>query len=140
MHRKINVKIKAPYHIEQALHGDVGFDVRASEKTYIFPMETKTISTGVYVELPEGVECQVRPKSGLSSKGLLVHFGTVDTGYRGEIGVTVTNLTDKNYVFNEWDKVAQLLFKKYDPVILEVVDEIDTNTHRKDKGFGSTGK
>ena len=143
----IQVKVKAPYKIEPALNGDVGCDVLTQEDIEIYPQETFTVRTGIYVELPEGVEVQVRPKSGLSSKGLLVHWGTVDTGYRGEILVTVTylgnlmaNIFNPPYRFKKGDKIAQLVFKRYEAVKFELVDEIDKETERGENGHGSTGR
>lgn len=138
----IQVKVKSPYELRPALDGDIGIDVYAQENITIQPMETVRIPTGVYLELPEGVECQVRPKSGLSSKGLLVHLGTVDSGYRGEIDVSVTylNVPFTPYTFKKGDKIAQLVFKRYETVKFELVDEIDKETERGENGHGSTGR
>ena len=154
----IKVKVKSHFEMKQALDGDVGFDVRATEDIYIPNLATVTIPTGVYVELPEGVECQVRPKSGLSSEGILVHFGTVDNGYRGEIGVNVTNINNKTHTIpvdskgevvrlekgkplyiEKGQKIAQLVFKRYENVDLTFIKSISTDTDRGSNGFGSTG-
>ena len=152
----LNIKVKAPYELKIAHEGDIGFDVYAQEDLTIKNLETKLVSTGVYVELPKGWECQVRPKSGLSSKGVLVHFGTVDNGYRGEIKVNVTNINNEEYTISIGDdsakmeygrplqikkgqKIAQLVFKRYDKVEIEMVNEIDKDTSRSEDGFGSTG-
>lgn len=142
----IQVKVKAPYKIAPALNGDVGCDVLAQENIIISPMQTVSIPTGVYVELPKGIEVQVRPKSGLSRKGLLIHFGTVDTGYRGQILVTVTylgnlmaNIFNPPYRFKKGDKIAQLVFKRYEEVEVIEVDEMDSDTERVTNGHGSTG-
>lgn len=136
----ISVKVQTKHEFDTALDGDIGFDIRASETVLLKPMATATIPTDVRVELPYGVEAQVRPKSGLSSKGVLVHFGTVDTLYRGVIGVNITNLTGKDLLIEENQKIAQLVFKRFENVKIQLVDEIDTNTERGENGFGSTGK
>lgn len=149
----IEVKIKSPFDIKQALDGDVGFDIRATEDVYIPNLATVTIPTGVYVELPQGVECQVRPKSGLSSEGILVHFGTVDNGYRGEIGVNITNINNRpnkekffgieigeSIHIKKGQKIAQLVFKRYENVDLVFTESISIDTDRGSDGFGSTGR
>lgn len=153
----IKIKVKAPYAIEIAKKGDIGHDIRSIENVKIEAMETKLIHTGVYLELPEGVECQVRPKSGLSSQGILVHFGTVDEGYRGEVMVAVTNINNRDntivipdgravYAKGETieisanQKIAQLVFKEYKKTDVEMVEEISDETERGTDGFGSTGK
>ena len=152
----INIKVKAPYELKIAHEGDVGFDIYSKYDITIQNLETKTIPSGVYLELPKGVECQVRPKSGLSSKGVFIHFGTVDNGYRGEVGVNVTNINNEDYILDLQDgmavlskgkpitiekgqKIAQLVFKKYENVEIEMVSEIDKDTLRSEDGFGSTG-
>ena len=151
------VKVKAPYVLEKALEGDVGYDIRATKAVSIDNFSTVTVPTGVYLELPPGYEAQVRPKSGLSSRGVIVHFGTVDNLYRGEVGVNITNVNyefDLNIVgegifkrvygkpllIKKGQKIAQLVFKKCDDIIIENVPEIDINTERGTDGFGSTGE
>lgn len=136
----MKVKVKAPYQMAIAHEGDVGIDVYAIEDVVLKRFETKVIPTGVYLELPQGVECQVRPKSGLTSKGVIVHLGTVDNLYRGEIGVNTTNLSENDILtISKGAKIAQLVFKKYENVEIIMVDEVDSNTGRGQDGFGSTG-
>lgn len=137
------IPYKAPYELTKGHESDSGYDVRCLEDTYLLPGETKLIGTGVQVELPEGYECQVRPKSSLSSQGILIHLGTVDQGYRGEIMVTATNLNrvgDTTVRFREFQKIAQLVFTERSSVNTKQVEVIDIKTTRGDKGFGSTGK
>lgn len=137
--QELNIKIQSEYKIKQAHKGDIGHDIRSLDDYILRVWETALIRTGVRLELPEGVECQVRPKSGNSSKGILVHFGTVDTEYRGEVMVTVTNLTGANLTIPQGYKIAQLVFKEYKLVNFNVVEEIDDNTERGTNSFGSTG-
>ena len=143
MDEKMNqvIKYKAPYELKKGHETDSGYDVRLDTKSLsIKPFETVKLPTGVYLDLPYSHEVQVRPKSGLSSKGLLVHFGTVDSGYRGEVLVIATNLTDKPFALKADEKIAQLVFVKKDVVELEQVEEISNNTNRGTGGFGSTGR
>lgn len=135
------MKYKSPYELIKGERGDSGYDVRCvGGDVIIKPMETLMIDTGVKVELPSHIEAQVRPKSGKSKNGLLVHFGTVDSGYRGTIKVVVTNLNEKNmHIFN-MEKIAQLVFSLKHPIFLLKSDDIDEKTDRGANGFGSTGR
>lgn len=137
--RELNIKIQSEYPINPAHKGDIGRDIRSLDDYILRVGETALIRTGVRLELPKGVECQVRPKSGNSTKGILVHLGTVDTEYRGEVMVTVTNLTNANLTIPKGYKIAQLVFKEYKPVNLNLVKEISEDTSRGTNGFGSTG-
>lgn len=135
------MKYKSPYELIKGERGDSGYDVRCIDGDILIkPMETMMIDTGVKVELPSHIEAQVRPKSGKSKNGLLVHFGTVDSGYRGNIKVVVTNLNKKNMNIEHMEKIAQLVFSLKDEVELLKSDDIDENTERGSNGFGSTGR
>ena len=135
------IKYKAPYELVKGHETDSGYDVRLDIRLLLIkPFATVTLPTGVYLDLPSNYEVQVRPKSGLSSKGLLVHFGTVDSGYRGEVLVIATNLTNEPFELRADEKIAQLVFVKKDIVELEQVEEISNNTNRGTGGFGSTGR
>ena len=135
------VKYKAPYELKKGHETDSGYDVRLNTVLLLIkPFETVKLPTGVHLDLPSNYETQVRPKSGLSSKGLLVHFGTVDAGYEGEVLVIATNLTSKPFDIREDEKIAQLVFVEKDIVELEQVEEITNNTSRGTGGFGSTGR
>lgn len=123
--------------------GSAGMDVRAaiSKPINLKPMERAIIKTGLYVELPAGVEAQVRARSGLAIKhgiSLVNGIGTIDSDYRGEIGVILINLGDKHYTINRGDKIAQLVFMKYERVELESVEQL-SETKRGAGGFGHTG-
>lgn len=140
-----NINYVSPYVLEKGKESDSGYDLRLQaikdkENNIIESLETVLIHTGVYLELPDDIEVQLRPKSSLSLKGLLVHFGTVDSGYRGELLVAMTNL-NKDKVELEYNrKIAQIVFNKKTDVDLEKVNEINKETDRGEGGFGSTGK
>ena len=135
------IKYKAPYELKKGHETDSGHDVRLDTKSlFIKPFTTVKLPTGVCLDLPYNYEVQVRPKSGLSSKGLLVHFGTVDSDYRGEVLIIATNLTSEPFELRTDEKIAQLVFVKKDIVELEQAEEISSDTTRGTDGFGSTGR
>lgn len=128
------------YSLLKAHPTDSGFDLKSTEDFILQPREIKLISTGIKLKLPENYEAQVRPKSGLSSKGFMVYLGTVDNEYRGEVKVIVQNNSNRNITIESGQKVAQLVFNKLDNIELVTISDIDENTNRGDNGFGSTGK
>lgn len=124
--------------------GCSGMDVRANikEKIRLYPLERVLIPTGLRFELPENMEIQVRPRSGLALKqGITVLNtpGTVDESYRGEVGVILINLSNKLVVIEPGDRIAQLVFSDVTKVSLVEIEEIDENTERGSKGFGDSG-
>ena len=120
---------------------DTGYDLYAQEDIEIFPQLTARVKTGVAVEFPTGYGGNIRPRSSVSKKGLHVHEGTIDNGYRGEILVTVTNLNHNVEVkVKAGDRIAQLVIEKVIDADMVQVESIDLNTDRGDKGFGSTGR
>ena len=123
--------------------GYAGADLRAylAEPVTIMPGERKLIPTGLFVELPPGVEAQVRARSGLSIKhgiGLVNGVGTVDSDYRGEWNVPVINFGDQPYTIHDGDRIAQVVFSSYLKAEFKVSEEID-ETERGSGGFGHTG-
>jgi len=121
-----------------------GVDLRAnlSESFTLQPMEREIVKTGLFLEIPEGYEAQVRPRSGLAIKhGITVlnSPGTIDADYRGEIGVILVNLSKAPFVIEDGDRIAQLVFAKVEQAEWEVKDEL-SETERGAGGFGSTGK
>ncbi|HLW39749.1 MAG TPA: dUTP diphosphatase [Brumimicrobium sp.] len=121
-----------------------GVDLRAnlSESFTLQPMEREIVKTGLFLEIPEGYEAQVRPRSGLAIKhGITVlnSPGTIDADYRGEIGVILVNLSKAPFVIEDGDRIAQLVFAKVEQAEWEVQDEL-SETERGAGGFGSTGK
>ena len=121
-----------------------GLDLRANiiEKITLTPFERKLIPTGLSISIPEGYEAQVRPRSGLSIKNgitVLNSPGTIDSDYRGDIGVILINLSNESYDINPGDRIAQLVFSKYEEI--EWVTVLDLPVSRRgESGFGSTGK
>lgn len=157
MNNKPTVKYLECYEheLKQAKEGDVGIDIRASENITIRPNETVIVPTNLFIEIPKEIRwCEVRPKSGLSSKGIKVDLGTIDRGYRGEIGVITSNFCYRDYVYKdnngieacsytcypieikEGQKIAQLVFPS--EVEFEPIEEL-SDTERGHNGFGSTG-
>jgi len=121
-----------------------GMDVRANitEPVVLESMERALIKTGLSIELPVGMECQVRPRSGLAYKqGITVLNapGTIDADYRGEIGVILVNLSNENVTIHPNDRIAQLVFAKHERIHWISATEL-SETERGSGGFGSTGK
>lgn len=121
-----------------------GMDVRANIDGSIVlkPLERATVPTGLYVELPVGVEMQVRPRSGLAAKhGLTVLNapGTVDADYRGEVRVILVNLSSEPFEIKPGERIAQLVIARHERAAWEPADELSA-TDRGEGGFGSTGK
>ena len=122
--------------------GDAGLDLYSVEEVKINPSETALIKTGIKIELPPQTEAQVRPRSGLALKNgitVLNTPGTIDEGYRGEIGIILINHGKEMFVVEKGMKIAQMVVK---PVWYVEVDEVEelSETERAEGGFGSTGK
>lgn len=127
--------------------GAAGMDLHANNQSPILiePGKRASVSTGLYMEIPEGYEGQIRPRSGLTLKHgvtVLNAPGTIDSDYRGEIKVILHNTSDKNFFVNYGDRIAQMIFAKYERATFSEVDSIDGMqvTDRGAGGFGSTGK
>lgn len=121
--------------------GDAGMDLYSIDATDIFPGEIRLIHTGLCVQLPDNTEAQVRPKSGIALEhGITVLNtpGTIDGGYRGEIGIIIINHGKKTYHVAKGMKIAQMVVK---PILRVEVEEQDnlSDTERGNRGFGSTG-
>ena len=120
-----------------------GMDIRAFIKhsTIIKPMERVLIKTGLFIELPKTIEAQVRPRSGLALKNgitVLNSPGTIDADYRGEIGVILINLSNKNFTVESGDRIAQLVISKHESIAWEIRTQLGSS-QRGISGFGSTG-
>ena len=120
-----------------------GMDLRAfiTEPIILGVLDRALIPTGLYIEMPEGYEAQVRPRSGLSIKhGVTVinSPGTIDADYRGEICVELINLSNKSYTIESGERIAQLVFNKYEQAEFIEVEEL-SETERGEGGFGHTG-
>lgn len=127
-----------------ATEGAAGMDIRAhlNAAVTLQPLERNLIPTGLYIELPEGFEAQIRPRSGLAIKhgiSCLNSPGTIDADYRGEIKVILINLSNEAHTIEPGDRIAQMIIQKIEQVTLIEVDEID-ETPRGTGGFGHTGK
>lgn len=123
--------------------GSAGMDLRAANTAPITlkPMERTLVPTGIFLELPQGIEGQVRARSGLSIKHgitMINAIGTIDSDYRGELRIPVVNLSQEEYTIRYGDRIAQLVLARYERVELEPVDRLD-DTARGSGGFGSTG-
>lgn len=139
---KITNKSKHPLPKYETL-GASGMDIRADIETTIDiePLGRVLIKTGLYLEMENGLECQVRPRSGLAlKKGLSVLNtpGTIDADYRGEIGVILVNLSNVAVSIEDGERIAQLVFCKVEHVSLTEVTVL-TDSERGAGGFGSTG-
>ncbi len=122
----------------------VGLDVRANttEAIRLAPLERVLVPTGLYVEIPEGYEIQVRPRSGLAAKyGISVANapGTIDPDYRGEIKVILVNLSNEVFELKPGERIAQLVVAQFTRIEWESVEQL-SDTERGAGGFGSTGR
>ena len=120
-----------------------GMDLRAQLDSPIVlePLERGIVKTGLFIELPVGVEAQVRPRSGLAiKKGVTVLNapGTIDADYRGEIGVILINLSNKAFTISHGDRIAQLVIAKHETITWKPAEKL-SDSDRGTAGFGSTG-
>lgn len=124
--------------------GDSGFDLRANERGSLKPLERKLVGTGLYFELPDGYELQIRPRSGLAYKNgvtVLNSPGTVDTGYRGEIKVLLVNISNEKFTWDKGERIAQgVVSHRISSDFGDLIEVLEINeSERGDGGFGSTG-
>lgn len=125
----------------QANKGDAGFDLFSIEEKVIKPGEAALIKTGLKIELPEGTEAQIRPRSGLALKHCVTVLnspGTIDEGYRGEIGIILINHGKEAFKVHNQMRIAQLVIKEVPKVRLIEAEQL-TSTERGEGGFGSSG-
>lgn len=120
-----------------------GMDLRANIKEGIIirPLDRALIPTGLHIALPEGYEAQIRPRSGLAlKKGItcLNTPGTIDSDYRGDVGVILANISQEDFVVNPGDRIAQMIINKVERAEFELVESLD-ETERGEGGFGHTG-
>lgn len=143
----MNIKI-----INRSKHGlprystlhSAGMDIRADidNSIIIEPGCRVLVNTGLYLEIPEGYEAQIRPRSGLAIKhGITVlnSPGTIDADYRGEVCIILINLSDQNFTIADGDRICQMIIARHERAQWIVVDELDVSD-RGDGGFGHTGK
>lgn len=141
---KVKVKNNSKHSLPNyETNASAGMDVRANIEANIKlnPFERVLVKTGLFLEIPEGFECQVRPRSGLAlKKGLTVlnSPGTIDADYRGEVGVILINLSQEEVVIEDGERIAQLVFAQVEQANWEEAVEL-SETNRGAGGFGSTG-
>ncbi|MEM9363248.1 MAG: dUTP diphosphatase [Bacteroidota bacterium] len=120
-----------------------GMDLRANldAPMVLKPLERSIVPTGIFLELPVGIEAQVRPRSGLAAKkGITVLNapGTIDADYRGEVGVILVNLSNEDFIVNDGERIAQMVIAKHERADWEEAEQL-SETVRGSGGFGSTG-
>lgn len=128
---------------EYKTDGAAGMDLYAyiQEPIVLKPLERALVSTGIKIELPKGYEAQVRPRSGMALKNglsVLNSPGTIDSDYRGVVGVIAINLSNQSYVIQPNERIAQMVIAKHEQPEIEVVMEL-SETERGEGGFGHTG-
>lgn len=145
--KNIKVKIVNKSHHSLPAYSTIdsaGMDLRAylpNGSITLRPMQRCLVPTGIHIELPQGYECQIRPRSGLALKhGLTIvnSPGTIDADYRGEIGVILMNLGTEPFVVNDGERVCQMVVKEYTRVEWQPTDSLESS-ERGEGGFGHTG-
>ncbi len=142
---KINIVNRSKHPLpEYKTKLSAGMDIRANLNGLITlkPLDRKLVPTGLFIELPEGYEAQIRPRSGLALNeglGILNSPGTIDADYRGEIGIIVVNLSNNVVTIKDGDRICQMVIQKVEQPELIEVQELG-NTERGAGGFGHTGK
>ena len=144
---RVKVKVINRSHHQLPAYGTfeaAGMDVRAylpNGPVVLKPLQRALIPTGLYMQLPEGYECQIRPRSGLALNygiSIVNSPGTVDADYRGEIGVILINMGEDDFTVNDGERICQMVVTRYSHVTWEEAKELD-HTKREDGGFGHTG-
>jgi dUTP pyrophosphatase len=145
MQQQVQIVNKSHHSLpEYATSGSSGMDIRAFLPAPILmkPMERVLVPTGLFMAIPENMEVQVRPRSGLAIKQGITCLntpGTIDADYRGEIKVILINLSQEVQTIQDGDRIAQMVFQKVEKVNWELVQQLET-TERGEGGFGHTGK
>lgn len=141
---KVQVVNKSPFPIpDYKTLGSAGIDLHASidKPILLKSLERTLVPTGLFLSIPKGYEGQIRARSGLALNhgiSLANGIGTIDSDYRGEVGIILVNLSKEDYIINRGDRIAQLVFIKYEKIEFEEVDSLD-KTNRGVGGFGHTG-
>lgn len=134
--KKLTESAKLPFHAHK---GDAGIDLFSDEETVIYPGETKAVSTGISLEIPEGYVGLIWDRSSMAFRySIHTLSGVIDSGYRGEIKVIINNLGKEEFRIEKGMKFAQMLIQ---PVLAVEIEEVEllTETSRQEGGFGSTG-
>jgi dUTP pyrophosphatase len=145
MHDVIIKVINTSGHIlpEYATNGSAGMDIMASLPTPVIlqPLERAMIPTGLYFEIPQGYEAQMRPRSGLAIKHGITCLnspGTIDSDYRGELKVILINLSNEKHIISNGERIAQVVISKVEKALLQPVQQLQESV-RGAGGFGHTG-
>lgn len=143
--KKLHPDAKAPHKAHNDIHHpDAGWDLFALQETELLPGEVKLIPTGIAIELPEGTvnhffEAQIRSRSGHRKQGIVVPVGTIDAGYRGDVGCIIFNLSPNAYTIKKGEKICQMVVVQLPRTKMQIVEEL-SESRRGEGGFGSTGK
>ncbi len=138
----IRYKSEKQFKLLKNKSSDACYDISTTEAVTLRKGTRTKLKTGIYIEIPENYEIQVRSRSGMAlNHGIFVlnSPGTIDSGYRGEIQIILQNVSNDDYRIEIGNKIAQLKFSKVEPTLLELVEEINLDTDRGEKGFGSSG-
>ena len=141
---KINIVNRSKHHLPSySTSFSAGMDLRANLDSPVIlrPSERKLIPTGLYLEIPAGYEAQIRPRSGLALKhgiSVLNTPGTIDSDYRGEVGVILINLSKKTFLIRNGERICQMIISKHERIEWEITSELN-ETERGAGGFGHTG-
>ena len=119
--------------------GDACMDIFANHDCIIYPNAIRTVKSGIAIEIPEGWEGIVRGRSGMACKGIFTHVGTIDSNYRGEVGVILHNLYPDEYIIRKGDRVAQFCLQPVTNLNLILCEKL-SETNRGEAGYGSSGK
>lgn len=129
--------------LSKAHESDACYDLQSNEYITIEPNTIELVKTGLFLELPNNWEAQIRPRCGIALKHgvtVLNTPGTIDSKYRGELAVILINHGTKPFIIEKGDRIAQIKFEKVPKVKVKKVNKIRSNTERGEKGFGSSGK
>ena len=140
--KKIRIVTKTGVLPTYETRGSAGMDLRSTVNHQLLPGKRCLIPTGIFIELPEGYEAQVRARSGFAVKhgiGLVTGVGTIDSDYRGEIQVCLINWGEESFEIKQGDRIAQLIISQYERIEWEEVAALE-DTERGAGGFGSSGK
>ncbi|MDR2448420.1 MAG: dUTP diphosphatase [Prevotellaceae bacterium] len=141
---QVKIVNQSPFELPAyATPSSAGMDLRAnlSEPLTLKPLQRAMVPTGLFIELPQGYEAQIRPRSGLAAKhgiSLLNTPGTIDADYRGEIKIIVVNLSAQDFLLNPGERIAQMIVNQYEKVEWLPVETL-AESERGAGGFGSTG-
>ncbi len=142
---EVKILNKSPFKLpEYATEHSAGMDMRANikETIQIKPLERIMVPTGIHIQLPDGYEAQIRPRSGLAAKhgiGIVNSPGTIDADYRGEIKIILVNLSNEIFELNPGERIAQMVIARYEKALWKECDTLD-ESDRGEGGFGSTGR